>query len=195
MTGAFRISCGEQPRQPLRLPPTQAAISQRQRRDCIPGSWSENISLPTSLQFARPRLCFQSSITLGGNGRVPAPVRRQASGHISSKQKSSLNRSFCEIWSGLRSARRVAAIIKSSIRVATSFLSLFITRFFLALAISISCLRQLGALGLVVSRQNLGISAPRRLFVRLSLIRKGAEENTRCKKLRCARDHENLLGV
>jgi hypothetical protein len=37
MTGAFRISCGEQPRQPLRLPPlTRAAISQRQRRDCIP---------------------------------------------------------------------------------------------------------------------------------------------------------------
>ena len=38
------------------------------------------------LQFARPNLCFQSLITAGGNSRLPTPVRRQASGHISSKE-------------------------------------------------------------------------------------------------------------
>ena len=39
-----------------------------------------------SLQFAPPKLCFQSLITPGGNSRLTTPVRRQASGHISSKK-------------------------------------------------------------------------------------------------------------
>ena len=42
-------------------------------------------SLCRLFQLARPILCFQSSITPGGNSRTPTPVRRQASGHISSK--------------------------------------------------------------------------------------------------------------
>ena len=39
-----------------------------------------------AFQFAPPNLCFQSLITPGGNSRLPTPVRRQASGHISSKE-------------------------------------------------------------------------------------------------------------
>ena len=39
-----------------------------------------------SFQFAPPNPCFQSLITPGGNSRFPTPVRRQASGHISSKE-------------------------------------------------------------------------------------------------------------
>ena len=39
-----------------------------------------------TFQFALPNLCFQSLITPGGNSRLPTPVRRQASGHISSKE-------------------------------------------------------------------------------------------------------------
>jgi hypothetical protein len=39
-----------------------------------------------TFQFALPNLCFQSLITSGGNSRLPTPVRRQASGHISSKE-------------------------------------------------------------------------------------------------------------
>jgi hypothetical protein len=39
-----------------------------------------------TFQFALPNLCFQSLMTPGGNSRLPTPVRRQASGHISSKE-------------------------------------------------------------------------------------------------------------
>jgi hypothetical protein len=39
-----------------------------------------------TIQFSLPNLCFQSLITPGGNSRLPTPVRRQASGHISSKE-------------------------------------------------------------------------------------------------------------
>ena len=39
-----------------------------------------------TFQFALPNLSFQSLITPGGNSRLPTPVRRQASGHISSKE-------------------------------------------------------------------------------------------------------------
>jgi hypothetical protein len=39
-----------------------------------------------TFQFALPNPCFQSLITSGGNSRLPIPVRRQASGHISSKK-------------------------------------------------------------------------------------------------------------
>src|SRR4029078_9430689 len=49
-----------------------------------------------TVQFAVPRLCFQSLITPGGNSRLPTPVRRQASGHISSKERSSRNRALWE---------------------------------------------------------------------------------------------------
>jgi len=75
-----------------------------------------------TFQFGLPNLSFQSLITPGGNSRLPTPVRRQASGHISSKEWSSLNSSLWETWSASERGHRSAAIFRSSMSVATSCL-------------------------------------------------------------------------
>jgi hypothetical protein len=58
-------------------------------------TWALALRMPASdpkrtlterrLQFGLPDACFHNLITPGGNSRCPTPVRRQASGHISSK--------------------------------------------------------------------------------------------------------------
>jgi hypothetical protein len=77
-------------------------------------------------QFTPPNLCFQSLITPGGNSRFPTPVRRQASGHISSKEWSSPNSSLWETWSASERGHRSAAIFKSSMSAAISCSLVFI---------------------------------------------------------------------
>jgi len=84
-----------------------------------------------TIQFSLPNLCFQSLITPGGNSRVPTPVRRQASGHISSNEWSSRNSSLWETWSAAERGHRSAAIFRSSMSVATSCCWAFMTTPFL----------------------------------------------------------------
>ena len=78
-----------------------------------------------NLQLTLPKLCFQSLMTPGGNCRLPTPVRRQASGHISSKERSSRNSSVWETWCASERGDRSAAIFKSSMSGAISCLSVF----------------------------------------------------------------------
>jgi len=59
------------------------ALMRTSSSNCLPRLRS---GAAQNFQFALPKLCFQSLITPGGNSRVPTPVRRQASGHISSKK-------------------------------------------------------------------------------------------------------------
>src|SRR5262245_32531124 len=70
-----------------------------------------------SPQCARPLLISscQRLITPGGNSRSPAPTRRQASGHISSKTWSRRNSSLCETSPASELGHWSAAIRNSSI--------------------------------------------------------------------------------
>jgi len=92
--------------------------------NCLPTFRSDAAQI---FQFVPPNLCFQSLITPGGNSRLPTPVRRQASGHISSKKWSSRNSSLWETWSASTHSARSAAIFKSSMSVATSCSLVFMT--------------------------------------------------------------------
>src|SRR5262249_40160252 len=69
------------------------------------------------VQLTRPLLisCCQSLSTPGGNSRSPAPTRRQASGHISSKAWSRRNSSLCETSPASVLGHWSAAIRSSSI--------------------------------------------------------------------------------
>src|SRR4026209_1874176 len=84
-----------------------------------------------TFQFGLPNLSFQSLITPGGNSRLPTPVRRQASGHISSKEWSSQNRSSCETLPVSEYGLRSAAIFRSSRSGAISFTVFMTTPFIL----------------------------------------------------------------
>jgi hypothetical protein len=72
---------------------------------------------PRVAQFARPLLISncQSLITPGGNSRSPAPARRQASGHMSSRAWSRRNSSLCDTSPVSELGHWSAAIFSSSI--------------------------------------------------------------------------------
>jgi hypothetical protein len=84
-----------------------------------------------TFQFAPPNPSFQSLITPDGNSRFPTPVRRHASGHISSNAQSSPNSSLWQTWSASERGHRSAAMFKSSMSAAISCSLLFMTSPFL----------------------------------------------------------------